>query len=68
MDIDYLKETVAEDLAKGLVNLLETRPADPISFLGEYLVALGNQKQRDRELKQEEKTQISTKSSNLITA
>ena len=49
MDKGYIKETVGNDLVKGFAAILERKPADPIQFLGEYLVAVGKSRENGKE-------------------
>lgn len=38
MDAEYLKNTVGSALAKGLAAVTNARPADPVEFLGMWLL------------------------------
>lgn len=41
MDAAYIKKVVGQSLVEALTTVVETKPGDPIEFVGEYLIHQG---------------------------
>jgi hypothetical protein len=50
MDTDYLKSSVGDALTQGLAAVAVKQPNDPVEFLGNFLVAYVDTKQKEMEV------------------
>lgn len=51
MDNDYLKASVGDALTQGLSAVAVKQPDDPVEFLGNFLIAYVDTKQKEMEVR-----------------